>query len=124
MRLQEIETTASYPVNLHIDVYSAQTGISRFTQLYDDADDAKVQGQWSYNKTEDLSMTELANFTHLLVGNIEENHDLIKELSNTHDILDEVQAFKGLSDISVKTFPPFKLSFSTAVYIFRKKGLH
>ncbi|KAF7635659.1 hypothetical protein Mgra_00004902 [Meloidogyne graminicola] len=47
------------PIRVHIDNYSAQTGISRFVQLYD---------AWEYNKTEDLSLEELQSFDFLMFG--------------------------------------------------------
>ncbi len=120
MKVQEMEAgnTQNHPaINLHIDVYTAQTGVSRFTQLYDD-------GSWQYNKSEDLAVSELATFTHLLVGNVEDNDEVISGLASTHDKIGRVEAFQGIEKLSFKAFPPFRLKFSTAVNIFRMKELN
>jgi alpha-1,6-mannosyltransferase len=108
-RLHEEEVTST-PANVHIDVYAAQTGVSRFTQISD---------TWLYNKTENLSLEKLATFTHLLVEH--EDHATIDGLSSTHDILFETNSFRGLTDFNLMTFPPFKLKMSSAVTVLRRK---
>ncbi|KAL3117202.1 hypothetical protein niasHT_007605 [Heterodera trifolii] len=48
------------PIAVHIDQFSAETGISRFLHLYD---------AWEYNKTENLAQEEFGRFDYILVGN-------------------------------------------------------
>ena len=72
MQLQEIESPKA-AVNVHIDVYAAQTGVSRFLQVNDG---------WTYNKTEDLDTETLAaSFTHLLVES--QDNETLNSLQGT-----------------------------------------
>ena len=109
MKLQDLESAQTTPaVNLHIDVFSAQTGISRFLQCND---------AWTYNKTEDLSIETLKTaFTHLLV----ESKDVDKYV-DTHEIMQHIEAYSGPPFINYHSFPPVQFNFSPAVTILRKK---
>jgi alpha-1,6-mannosyltransferase len=59
--------------NIYIDNYSAQTGASLFLQLNSPpyAFIPPPPQVWKYDKTESLTLTDLANshFTHVLTGN-------------------------------------------------------
>ncbi|GMT08841.1 hypothetical protein PFISCL1PPCAC_138, partial [Pristionchus fissidentatus] len=57
------------PRSVHIDVYSAQTGVSRFYHQ---------NAAWEYNKTEGLTPAELARFDFLIVGSDEPLKPLIE----------------------------------------------
>merc|ERR1711976_783576 len=84
MKLHQLENPQTR-VNLHIDVYSAQTGVSRFLHM---------NSKWIYNKTEDLSNEDLKSFTHLLVQS--SNEATLEFLQETHEVLAEVEAFAGI----------------------------
>ncbi|XP_060568303.1 probable Dol-P-Man:Man(7)GlcNAc(2)-PP-Dol alpha-1,6-mannosyltransferase [Ruditapes philippinarum] len=83
-RFHEIEAPTS-AIHVHIDVAAAQTGITRFGQLYPD---------WIYNKTEDLvpGGSEMMSYSHLIIG----NSTNLKYYENSHIVIDTVEGFDGL----------------------------
>lgn len=96
---------------VHIDVYSAQTGVSRFLQMND---------AWQYDKTEDLTLEQLETFSYLLMeaqNEVKINH----LLARTHTKVTDVLAFKGISFVNFKSFPPIKCKFAPAITILAKK---
>ncbi|CAF1254228.1 unnamed protein product [Rotaria magnacalcarata] len=79
---RKYETTAT----VHIDVYSAENGISRFLETK----------PWIYNKTENLTVKELSNFDYLLVESTsDEDVRLTPYLSHNLQIIDFVRGFNG-----------------------------
>ena len=108
MKLHQLENPQTR-VNLHIDVYSAQTGVSRFLHM---------NSKWIYNKTEDLSNEDLKSFTHLLVQS--SNEATLEFLQETHEVLAEVEAFAGIG-VQRKSFPP--INFAPAVTILKKRKI-
>ncbi|RCN30503.1 hypothetical protein ANCCAN_23723 [Ancylostoma caninum] len=50
---------AHKPISVYIDNACAQTGVSRFMQLYD---------AWEYNKTETLTPEDMERFDFLMIG--------------------------------------------------------
>jgi len=99
-------------LNIHIDVYSAQTGVSRFLEL---------SPNWKYNKTEGLPRggNELQSFTHLLVGT-----ELVEDrltYFNTHDILVSQDGFSGI-DFSFRRVPPVQIKSEPKVIVLKKKS--
>ena len=103
MKLHQMEDPNIH-VNLHIDVYSAQTGVSRFLHM---------NSQWIYNKTEDLSNEDLKSFTHLLVQSSKE--PTLKFLKETHQVEAKIEAFVGING---KSFLP---KFAPSVTILKKR---
>ena len=103
MKLHQMEDPNIH-VNLHIDVYSAQTGVSRFLHM---------NSQWIYNKTEDLSNEDLKSFTHLLVQS--SNEPTLKFLKETHQVEAKIEAFVGING---KSFLPM---FAPSVTILKKR---
>uniref|UniRef100_A0A0M3J9A9 Mannosyltransferase n=1 Tax=Anisakis simplex TaxID=6269 RepID=A0A0M3J9A9_ANISI len=75
-------------ISLYIDNFAAQTGVSRFLQLYD---------TWEYNKTDHLTNEQLARFDFLLIGSYDDR-DIVstatKNFSSTHRLLFPVNAFQ------------------------------
>ncbi|XP_012153664.1 alg12 alpha-1,6-mannosyltransferase isoform X2 [Megachile rotundata] len=71
-KLHRLEKDSINPVHVHIDVLTAQTGVSRFTQ---------TNSSWIYSKQEHLTTDspEMLQFTHLLM-----------EAKNMEPILDEI----------------------------------
>ncbi|CAF2861306.1 unnamed protein product [Rotaria sp. Silwood2] len=71
---------------VHIDVYSAENGISRFLEMK----------SWIYNKTENLTIDELSHFDYLLVESTsDEDIRLTPYLSRNLQIIDFVRGFNG-----------------------------
>ncbi|VBB26726.1 unnamed protein product [Acanthocheilonema viteae] len=76
------------PMTVYIDNYAAQTGVSRFLELYD---------TWQYNKTENLGLSQLEEFDYLLIGSYTEPNIIdfaARNFSSTHRILFDVKAFQ------------------------------
>lgn len=86
-------------ITVHIDDYVAQTGASRFLQLYD---------AWKYNKTENMEPAQLSRFDFLLIGSSTERHimkTVSQNFSSTHRILYSVKAFQKLQLSRLSKFP-------------------
>lgn len=94
----------SKDVYVHIDVYTAMTGASRFGQLRDD---------WKYSKAEDLAPEAYSQFSHLLTGN-ETAHQ------SEFEIINRVPGYDRLE--LVKDSPPFlHLRIADKVFVMKKK---
>ena len=110
MELHRLESPDT-KVNLHIDVFSAQTGVSRFLQMNE---------LWSYNKDEGLNLDGLHQFSHLLIESKDE--EKVRNLVSTLEwfiVVKEIQAFNGAS-LNYTNFPIVKFNFSPAVTILKK----
>ena len=110
MELHRLESPNT-KVNLHIDVFSAQTGVSRFLQMNE---------LWSYNKDEGLNLDELHKFSHLLIESKDE--EKVRNLASTLEwftVIKEIQAFNGAT-LNYTSFPIVKFNFSPAVTILKK----
>ncbi|CAF1195310.1 unnamed protein product [Adineta ricciae] len=72
---------------VHIDVYAAENGVSRFLEL----------NHWTYNKTENLTVDVLSSdFDYLLVeATNDEDHRLRPYLSRGQQIIDFIRGFNG-----------------------------
>ena len=111
MTLHEVEKTRENDlVKIHLDVYSAQTGISRFLQQ---------NSQWKYDKTEDLNEEDLIrNFDFLLV---QAGPEEMKVLDlKRHVKVGEILGFKGVTLVSFTRFPFLKVDFAPAVTILKR----
>ncbi|XP_065219968.1 probable Dol-P-Man:Man(7)GlcNAc(2)-PP-Dol alpha-1,6-mannosyltransferase [Planococcus citri] len=111
-RLHGLEESHSL-VNVHIDNLSAQTGVTRFTQLND---------RWRYNKTENLSAEspEIMSFTHLLIEGRNKYSPSVKPLvDNTHRVLDIVEGFSHLT-FSYRSLWPVKIKTKPVILILKK----
>ncbi|XP_077987457.1 dol-P-Man:Man(7)GlcNAc(2)-PP-Dol alpha-1,6-mannosyltransferase-like [Glandiceps talaboti] len=75
-------------VHVHIDVASAQTGISRFLQCEPD---------WIYSKKEKLQpgSEEMMKFSHLLIGANNKNDTELQPYEKSHKILFHIAGFSG-----------------------------
>nr|CAD2177692.1 unnamed protein product [Meloidogyne enterolobii] len=84
-------------VSVHIDNYCAETGISRFVQLYD---------AWEYNKTENLSPKELQRFDFLMFG-IDNKNAFLNDSKNYNMTIkhEEYLIIDGFDKISWQEFP-------------------
>ncbi|XP_026469016.1 dol-P-Man:Man(7)GlcNAc(2)-PP-Dol alpha-1,6-mannosyltransferase [Ctenocephalides felis] len=100
-------------VNVHIDNLSAQTGVSRFTQ---------INPNWIYNKTEHLvpGSREMMEFTHLLVEAKSKYSSNLKPYSTSHDVLDVIDGFSHIS-FNYNLLPPIKIKTKPAIYILQRK---
>lgn len=100
-------------MNVHIDVLSAQTGISRFLEINRDSG-------WIYNKSENLipGSSDMLQFTHLLVEAESESDPRIKQYGSTHLIQYFASAFNGLDfSKSISNKYPFLLSIPKFRYV-------
>jgi alpha-1,6-mannosyltransferase len=109
-------------VHVHLDVLSAQTGISRFLEI-------NRESNWVYNKTEGLKpgSLDMRRYTHLLVEADSESHANLVPYKLTHTVLNFVKGFNGFHFAPTNNkffkFLP-KLNFSPKVYILKKNALN
>ncbi|XP_071963097.1 dol-P-Man:Man(7)GlcNAc(2)-PP-Dol alpha-1,6-mannosyltransferase-like [Antedon mediterranea] len=99
-------------IHVHIDVATAQTGVSRFTQLNDN---------WIYNKTEDLSPggADMMSYDVLCIGAASENAPELSPYTSSHYILDHVEGYAGIDTKDFKSFPQVVLQ--PKIFILEKK---
>ncbi|KAK6639570.1 hypothetical protein RUM43_007843 [Polyplax serrata] len=100
-------------VTLHIDNLSAQTGVSRFTQIYK---------KWGYNKAENLTVgsREMLQFSHLLVEAKSKYSVNLKPYQKTHDILESVDGFSQVF-LNYNMFPPIRIKTKPMIFILKRK---
>ncbi|GLH10981.1 Probable Dol-P-Man:Man(7)GlcNAc(2)-PP-Dol alpha-1,6-mannosyltransferase [Gryllus bimaculatus] len=100
-------------VNVHIDVLSAQTGISRFTQ---------INSHWRYNKTENLlpGGPEMLKFSYLLIEAKSKYSPNLKPYLKTHDLLESVEGFSQVA-LNYHSFPPLRIKTKPLIFILKRK---
>ncbi|XP_015124305.1 probable Dol-P-Man:Man(7)GlcNAc(2)-PP-Dol alpha-1,6-mannosyltransferase isoform X2 [Diachasma alloeum] len=116
MRLHRLERDTKTPLNVHIDVLTAQTGVSRFTQL---------NPKWSYSKVENISYDDpeaLQQFTHLLMEAKSKYSPNIKPYLRTHDILDAIDGFSHIA-LNYNMIPPVKIKTKPTIFIMKRKSI-
>ncbi|MFH4973658.1 hypothetical protein AB6A40_000367 [Gnathostoma spinigerum] len=89
------------PISVYIDNFAAQTGVSRFLQLY---------SSWEYNKTENLPPSDLRRFDFLLLGSYRERNyvkEVVANFSATHRVLFPVTCFERIRWRRSSKFPYF-----------------
>lgn len=113
-RLHQLENTYE-DANIHIDVYTAQTGVSRFTQ---------INPHWRYNKTEGLSPggAEMLRFSHLLLDARSAFSSSIVLYEETHEIVEVISAYSTFV-VNYLDFPPIKVRTKPNILILRKKRI-
>ncbi|XP_076645136.1 alg12 alpha-1,6-mannosyltransferase [Halictus rubicundus] len=113
-KLHRLEKDSVDPVHVHIDVLTAQTGVSRFTQR---------NNSWIYSKQENLTIDnpEILQFTHLLMEAKSKYSPNIKPYLKTHDILDSVEGFSHVS-LNYNMLPPIKIKTRPIIFIMKRKA--
>uniref|UniRef100_A0A3P8NNE4 Mannosyltransferase n=1 Tax=Astatotilapia calliptera TaxID=8154 RepID=A0A3P8NNE4_ASTCA len=103
---------ASADVFVHIDTYTAETGVSRFLQL---------NKNWRYDKREDLSPTSPAMqmYSHLLM---EANATKIELLQDTHQPLTFIEGYRNIA-FSVFHFPPVRVHLERKTVLMERKAI-
>ncbi|XP_032664149.1 probable Dol-P-Man:Man(7)GlcNAc(2)-PP-Dol alpha-1,6-mannosyltransferase isoform X2 [Odontomachus brunneus] len=112
-RLHRLERDSIEPVHVHIDVLTAQTGVSRFTQ---------TNVSWTYSKQENLTVDdpEMLQFTHLLMEAKSKYSPNIKLYLKTHDIVDSVDGFSHIA-LNYHMFPPIRIKTKPIIFILKRK---
>ncbi|KZC06679.1 putative Dol-P-Man:Man(7)GlcNAc(2)-PP-Dol alpha-1,6-mannosyltransferase [Dufourea novaeangliae] len=112
-KLHRLEKDSVDPVHVHIDVLTAQTGVSRFTQTND---------SWIYSKQENLTIDnpEMLQFTHLLMEAKSKYSPNIKPYLKTHDILDSVDGFSHIA-LNYNMLPPIRIKTRPIIFIMKRK---
>ncbi|XP_031367089.1 probable Dol-P-Man:Man(7)GlcNAc(2)-PP-Dol alpha-1,6-mannosyltransferase isoform X2 [Apis dorsata] len=113
-KLHRLEKDSLNPVHVHIDVLTAQTGVSRFTQ---------TNSSWIYSKQENLTIgsPEMLQFTHLLMEAKSKYSPNIKPYLKTHDILDSVDGFSHIA-LNYNMLPPIKIKTRPIIFIMKRKS--
>mmetsp|Transcript_40025 Transcript_40025/g.100836 ORF Transcript_40025/g.100836 Transcript_40025/m.100836 type:complete len:476 (-) Transcript_40025:29-1456(-) len=104
--LQHLHDTQS-PGSVHIDVAAAQTGISRFLQLDDEA--------WSYSKAENLSAEQLAHFDYLVTA-----RSSLDSLASSHELVHSELGFDRLVRDPSAGFPPVRVQTVGKIFVWRR----
>ena len=108
---------------VYIDNYAAQTGVSRFGQLNDEAS-KHYNRHWIYDKTENLSQEELLSqtkFTYLLVENKDNTKLKVKECVH-YEELSDVEVFSGY-EISYKNWEwPIRIKRKISILILKLRN--
>ena len=108
--MSTISQIQSRPSIVHIDVYAAQTGVSRFGQILD-----QERGWITYDKTEDLA--EFNKFDHLIMEN---NSTKIDRLKKVFHVAKEIDSYAGIN-IDYSKFPPLVIKSRPSIVIMEKK---
>ncbi|XP_077487236.1 alg12 alpha-1,6-mannosyltransferase [Amblyomma americanum] len=111
-KLHEIE--AGLPLaNIHIDVFAAQTGVSRFGEL---------NPHWRYNKTENLvpGGLEMQSFTHLILEGKSMHSSSVLHYRDTHELLAAVDGYSHVR-LNYAAFPLVHVRTRPRVLILRRK---
>ncbi|XP_021360209.1 dol-P-Man:Man(7)GlcNAc(2)-PP-Dol alpha-1,6-mannosyltransferase-like isoform X2 [Mizuhopecten yessoensis] len=113
MRYFHLLTPPHNKEHIHIDVATAQTGVTRFTQL---------NNNWIYNKTEDLypGGHEMMSFTHLFIGASGVEDKALLPYKKSHTVELEVYGFDRIS-LDIKSSVPINFKMSPKIYVLKKK---
>ncbi|XP_012064025.1 PREDICTED: uncharacterized protein LOC105627349 [Atta cephalotes] len=114
VRLHRLERGSIEPMHVHIDVLTAQTGVSRFTQ---------TNASWIYSKQENLTIDdpEMLQFTHLLIGGRNKFSPSIKPYLKTHDIIDSIDGFSHIT-LNYNMLPPIRIKTRPSIFIMKRKS--
>ncbi|KYQ53467.1 putative dolichyl-P-Man:Man(7)GlcNAc(2)-PP-dolichyl-alpha-1, 6-mannosyltransferase [Trachymyrmex zeteki] len=113
-RLHRLERGSIEPIHVHIDVLTAQTGVSRFTQ---------TNASWIYSKQENLTIDdpEMLQFTHLLIEGRNQFSPNIKPYLKTYDIIDSIDGFSHIT-LNYNMLPPVRIKTKPSIFIMKRKS--
>ena len=97
-------------VSVHLDVFTCQTGVSRFTQERED---------WAYDKTEDLGPEELMRFSHLVREGQHKYSLDMKPFLETHQFIAEIESYSGIR-FNRTNFPFISIQNRPTIFILKK----
>ncbi|KAL6265161.1 hypothetical protein P5V15_005246 [Pogonomyrmex californicus] len=111
-KLHRLERNSIKPVHVHIDVLTAQTGVSRFTQ---------INASWIYSKQENFAIDdpEMLQFTHLLMEAKNKNSN-IKFYLKTYDIIDSIEGYSHIT-LNRDILPPIRIKMKPSIFIMKRK---
>uniref|UniRef100_A0A2M4ADK4 Mannosyltransferase n=1 Tax=Anopheles triannulatus TaxID=58253 RepID=A0A2M4ADK4_9DIPT len=100
-------------VSVHIDNLSAQSGVSRFTQ---------INPNWRYSKEENLQPGDemLHRFDYLIAEARDKYSDNMRLLLQTHEILEFVECFSSIG-LQYKSALPVKIKTKPCIFIMRRR---
>uniref|UniRef100_A0A2M4BGQ3 Mannosyltransferase n=1 Tax=Anopheles marajoara TaxID=58244 RepID=A0A2M4BGQ3_9DIPT len=100
-------------VSVHIDNLSAQSGVSRFTQ---------INPNWRYSKEENLQPGDemLHHFDYLIAEARDKYSDNMRLLLQTHEILEFVECFNSIG-LQYKSALPVKIKTKPCIFIMRRR---
>ncbi|CAI9551341.1 unnamed protein product [Staurois parvus] len=99
----------STDVSVHIDVATAQTGVSRFLQFH---------SHWRYDKSEDVTWTDEAMKLHShIIMEFDASH--LSQYKNHYKVLSHISGFDGFG-FHFDTYPPIHLKLLTKLIILER----
>lgn len=114
LNILHTEEAGVYDAYVHIDIYCAQTGVSRFGQM---------NPNWRYSKEEAFdSNSEKMLFTHLLLEGKSVYSSSVLPFRDSHKLLFTVEAFHNLK-VDYTSFPPVHVRTKPKAMILRRKLL-
>ena len=119
-KLHELEKSDQAVV--HIGNYAAQTGVSRFGQLFGKTTYGNTNTNWIYNKTENLDFNTLVGhpkFTHLLVDDIDDKVSSYV-LNTTYKLLQKIHVFNGYNIDYKNWHMPISIKKKSAIAILKR----
>jgi alpha-1,6-mannosyltransferase len=100
-------------VSVHIDNLTAQSGVTRFTEIY---------SNWTYRKDEDLKAgdEELHKFDYLLVEVKNKYSPEMRFLIQTHDKIELIECFSNIG-VHYTSLLPIKIRTKPCIMIMKKR---
>ena len=96
-----------------MDNLSTQTGITRFLELN------RYNG-WSYNKSETLTLDDLAKeFTHLIIESEVIDDKKLEPFKESHQVIDFIRSYNGIYFTNDK-IPMPRIRWSPKLFILKK----
>ncbi|XP_071033742.1 dol-P-Man:Man(7)GlcNAc(2)-PP-Dol alpha-1,6-mannosyltransferase [Parasteatoda tepidariorum] len=110
-KLHEVESGLQ-DVNVHFDVFSCQTGVSRFSE---------VNPRWKYNKSEELSLKslEIMQFTHLLVEWTDDIGHNDAFYLRTHSVINITNAYSHWT-LEPSMYPPIQVHVKPKILLLKR----
>ncbi len=101
-------------VKVHLDVLSAQTGITRFNEL-------NRYKNWSYDKSEELPLEDILKFDYIIVDADSDDAKRLLKFKDRHKTIQTIKSYKGIYfDFVGRRIPLPKIKWDPVLSILKK----